>query len=113
MTPFILHRDARLIELDLLTLCEVEHEPADYRPLLRRFSDRVGQLADKLQQLEILHKDKTTQASRWELLYETQGITWSESELGVKIFREVPNGLKLLSTGRTLNEAADKALGIK
>lgn len=115
MTPYILHRDARLIELDLITFCEIEHNPEDYRPLLKRFSDRIGRLADTLQRLDVLQEATIKAADRWMLLYETQGVSFRSStrnaQLQFDIFRETASGSKLIGSGRTLTEAADKALG--
>lgn len=121
MTPYQAHRDARLIELDMIDCCELvfEDQPLpDYRPLLKKFAGRVGELADKLQKLEQLSVEEKKAAMRWELLYATQGVSIKDypnnnSMNGYRfaLFRDIPNGKKLLSQGKTLTEAADRALG--
>lgn len=118
MTPYLAHRDARLIELDMLDCCELvfEDQPLpDFRPLLKKFAGRIGQLADRLQDLEQVSKENLMAAERWKLLYADPLVSFKSYEHGVgnqyNIFKDVPNGKKLIGTGKTLTEAADRALG--
>lgn len=116
MTPFILYRDARLIELDLLemsSLSEEQQSIPDLRPTLRKFSDRVGRLADQLEQLAPASAEETLNARRWELLFNTAGVRVVATDQHVKVFQRIVGGWKLLGMGEDHNEAADKALGIK
>ena len=114
MTPYQAHRDARLIELDMITLIEEEYpDNHNFIPLFRKLSDRIGRLADELQKLEQVSLAQIKDAERWRLLHEEKGITWSEYPGKFTIFRELTNGLKLIGQGKTLTEAADKALGFK
>jgi hypothetical protein len=114
MTPYQAHRDARLIELDMITLIEEKYpDNHNFIPLFRKLSDRVGRLADELQKLEQVSSAQIKDAERWRLLHDQQGITWAEYHGRFTIFREVAHGLKLIGQGKTLIEAADKALGFK
>lgn len=117
MTPYQAHRDARLIELDMITLIEEEYpDNHNFLPLFRKLSDRVGRLADELQKLEQVSDQQKKDAMRWELLYETAGVTFRDNLINnrdhiFQIFRDVPNGKKLIGQGKTVTEAADRALG--
>lgn len=111
MTPYQAHRDARLIELDMITLIEEKYpDNHNFLPLLRKLSDRVGRLADELQKLEQVSSAQIKEAERWKL-YETNGVEFKYFEDAVRIFRYVPNGKQLIGQGKTAAEAADRALG--
>jgi hypothetical protein len=119
VTPYQAHRDARLIELDMITLIEEKYpDNHNFIPLFRKLSDRVGRLADELQKLEQVSSAQIKDAERWRLLFDTPGITSRDNIINnrdhlFQIFRDIANGKKLIGQGKTLTEAADKALGFK
>lgn len=111
MTPYQAHRDARLIELDILDLKDLD-PPADYRPLLGKLANRIGVLADRLRKLEEASAQCKLNSLRWEVL-DDPTVTITFHAQGVHIFQDIPRGKKLLAQGKTLLDAVDRALGFR
>lgn len=122
-TPYLLMRDARLVELDMLDCCDLlsEDQPfPDYRPLLKKFADRVGRVADGLEELDNTTKHMLRNNEIWKLLFESEDISLkvqsNHNPLNPKVtfmfVQETPNSRKLLGSGQTLKEAIEKTLRI-
>jgi hypothetical protein len=114
MTPYILYRDARLLELDMLDLCELCIDGQafpDFRPLMRKLSARAGELANGLEKVVPLEQEIVKNAARWEL-FNSPDITVKESVLGFVIIRKRPQSSTIIGRGKTLKEAVDGVLGI-
>ena len=122
MTPFILHRDAAMLEADMLDVAEYCFDDK-YKPSLVIFAKRVGELSDRIQAFEQTTLDQVKNAARWELLFNTEGVSYKVGDrrdingnlvgTQVTIYREIANGSKLIGIGKTFEDATNQALGFK
>jgi hypothetical protein len=115
--PFQLLCQARSIELDLIEVSRLDiDDGVDLRPMLKKFSERIGNLADALETLHATEERDVRNSKRWELLT-TPGIKRKSVGDGVQLVQLVHDwegnvtGSRLLAVGKTTTEVLDKALG--
>lgn len=111
-------RDARCTELDTLDMLAVIEEygqDIDLRAVVRALATKIGKVADQLEDLSPVTEEMCKNYLRWQLIFQTPGVTVHERNGVVQVHlagRGVAGSYRsLLGSGKTIQEATDKALG--